>query len=200
MHAIAHGVYRHRNRVCTESWLWEKNLLLHRGMEPVSAACRSDALPTELQPHPQPQHLCVHKFVHLSYVSKFLCDIEPGVYFMEIGLSVPRRSKVSSICLWHFHSSGLLLLIFDWGFSNIWCECYQTGSAVFCAPLWCSRGDENAKKANMLGLAALHTKIAEQIVFPCFLSVLCLCVRVCVCVCVRARARAHARAFLSMYM
>ena len=48
MHAIAHGgVYGHRKRVCTESWLWEKNPLPHRGIEPASAACRSDALPTE---------------------------------------------------------------------------------------------------------------------------------------------------------
>ena len=42
------GVYGHRKKVCTESWLWEKNPLPHRGFEPVSAACRSDALPTEL--------------------------------------------------------------------------------------------------------------------------------------------------------
>ena len=39
-----------RKRVCTESCLWEKNLLPHRGIEPASAACRSDALPTELHP------------------------------------------------------------------------------------------------------------------------------------------------------
>ena len=37
-------------RVCTESWLWEKNPLLHQGIEPASAACQSDALPTELHP------------------------------------------------------------------------------------------------------------------------------------------------------
>ena len=34
-----------RKRVCTESWLWEENPLLHRGIEPASAAWRSDALP-----------------------------------------------------------------------------------------------------------------------------------------------------------
>ena len=45
------GWYRHRKRVCTESWLWEKNPLPDRGIEPASAACRSDALPTELHPH-----------------------------------------------------------------------------------------------------------------------------------------------------
>ena len=38
------GVYGHRERVCTERWLWEKNPLPHRRIEPASAACRSDAL------------------------------------------------------------------------------------------------------------------------------------------------------------
>ena len=33
-----------RKRVCTENWLWEKNPLPHRGIEPSSAAWRSDAL------------------------------------------------------------------------------------------------------------------------------------------------------------
>ena len=45
-------------RVCTdtvrESALWEKNPSPHRGIEPTSAACRFDALPTEL--HPCHQH------------------------------------------------------------------------------------------------------------------------------------------------
>ena len=40
-----------RQRVCTKSWLWEKNPLPHRGIDPSSAACRSDALPTELHHH-----------------------------------------------------------------------------------------------------------------------------------------------------
>ena len=34
--------------LCTESWLWEKNSLLHRGIKSASVACQSDALPTEL--------------------------------------------------------------------------------------------------------------------------------------------------------
>ena len=46
------GMYGHRYRVCTESWLWEKNPLLHQGMESTSAACWSNTLPTELHPHP----------------------------------------------------------------------------------------------------------------------------------------------------
>ena len=45
------AVYGHCKRVCTISWLWEKkNPLPHRGIEPASAACRSDALSTELHP------------------------------------------------------------------------------------------------------------------------------------------------------
>ena len=45
------GVYEHRKRVCTESWLWEKNPLPHRGIEPASAAWRSDALPNWATSH-----------------------------------------------------------------------------------------------------------------------------------------------------
>ena len=33
-----------RKRVCTESWLWKKNPLLHLGIEPASVAWWSDAL------------------------------------------------------------------------------------------------------------------------------------------------------------
>ena len=44
-------VYGHLKRVCTESGLWEKNPLPQRGIEPASAACWSDAVPTELHPH-----------------------------------------------------------------------------------------------------------------------------------------------------
>ena len=47
------GVYGHRKRVYTENWLWEKNSSPHGGIEPASAACRSDALPAELHPHPE---------------------------------------------------------------------------------------------------------------------------------------------------
>ena len=46
------GLCRHHKRVCAESWLWEKNPFPHRGIEPASAACQSDALPTELHPRP----------------------------------------------------------------------------------------------------------------------------------------------------
>ena len=34
------------------SWLWEENPLMHRGIESVSAAWWSDAVPTELHPIP----------------------------------------------------------------------------------------------------------------------------------------------------
>ena len=61
MHAIAHGgLYGHRKTVCTESG--KKNPLPHEGIEPVSAACRSDALPTEL--HPQPDLFNLKKIIY----------------------------------------------------------------------------------------------------------------------------------------
>ena len=44
------GVRTPRKRVCTESRLWEKNPLLHRGIESASAAWRSDALPKSYIP------------------------------------------------------------------------------------------------------------------------------------------------------
>ena len=46
------GLNEYRKRVCTESLLWEKSPLPQRGIEPASAACRYDALPTELHPRP----------------------------------------------------------------------------------------------------------------------------------------------------
>ena len=45
------GVCRHCKRVYAESWLWERNPLLHQGIKPASVACQSDALPTEPHPH-----------------------------------------------------------------------------------------------------------------------------------------------------
>ena len=52
MHAIAHGECKDTVGESTLKVDWEKNLLPHRGIEPASAVCRSDALPTELHPHP----------------------------------------------------------------------------------------------------------------------------------------------------
>ena len=46
-------VYGHSKRVCTESWLWQKNPLLHWGIKPASVMCWSDSIPTELHPHPK---------------------------------------------------------------------------------------------------------------------------------------------------
>ena len=44
------GLFWHHKRVCSESWLWEKNPLPHQGLKPTQVlhlACQSDALPTE---------------------------------------------------------------------------------------------------------------------------------------------------------
>ena len=64
-------------RVCTESWLWEKNPLPHRGIEPASVVCRSDALPTELHPHsisgfPQTVHSKICK-LFTNFPELFFC-------------------------------------------------------------------------------------------------------------------------------
>ena len=40
----------HRKRVCTESGLWEKNLLSQWGIKSALVTCQSDAIPTELHP------------------------------------------------------------------------------------------------------------------------------------------------------
>ena len=52
MHVIAHRGVQTHVRVCTESGLWEKNPLPHRGIEPASTVCGFDAVPTELHPNP----------------------------------------------------------------------------------------------------------------------------------------------------
>ena len=55
MHAIAHGGLRtlvRESALKADSGIkWEEKNLSHRGIEPASAACWSDALPTELHPH-----------------------------------------------------------------------------------------------------------------------------------------------------
>ena len=67
--------------VCTESWLREKNPSPHHGIEPVSTACRSDALPTELHPHPNkasPKRSMFRSsaaYSHLHSLSLLLRDI-----------------------------------------------------------------------------------------------------------------------------
>ena len=40
---------------------WQKNPLPHQGTEPASTACRSDALPTELHPHPADTLMLTHQ-------------------------------------------------------------------------------------------------------------------------------------------
>ena len=39
MDMITQESYTHTVKICTESWLWEKSLLLHQGIEPTSALC-----------------------------------------------------------------------------------------------------------------------------------------------------------------
>ena len=84
------GICGHRKRVCTESWLWEKNPLPHRGIEPASAACRSDAIPTELHPRPCPiSVLLVLSTICLCMKVSFSPDNEPtALFFLLLTYSV----------------------------------------------------------------------------------------------------------------
>ena len=66
------GLYGHHEKVCTECWLWEKNPLPHRGIEPASAAWRSDTLPTEL-------HLSYGFHGNLSIISHEGSDLSRSI-------------------------------------------------------------------------------------------------------------------------
>ena len=52
MHTIAHGGVQHRKRVCTESWLWEKNPLPHQGIKSAPAEWQSDVPTNWTTSHP----------------------------------------------------------------------------------------------------------------------------------------------------
>ena len=51
------GLYGYCKRICAECWLREKIPCCTRELNSLSVACQSDALPTELHPHP-----CVARF------------------------------------------------------------------------------------------------------------------------------------------
>ena len=51
---------------------WEKNPLPHQEKEPALAACRSDALPTELHPHPCFLFVCLFLCLFLFFVLFFV--------------------------------------------------------------------------------------------------------------------------------
>ena len=57
-------VYRHHKRVCTESWLGEKNPLPRWGIKVASVACRSDGVSAEL--HPYPKQRCLGLWARLG--------------------------------------------------------------------------------------------------------------------------------------
>ena len=87
-------------RVCTESWLWEKNPLPHQGIEPVSAAC----LPSDLliEPHP-----------HLSDVMFCTCLVShytPAEVLLSVSRCVwPDAMHLSCLLLYKYRSAKGLL-------------------------------------------------------------------------------------------
>ena len=109
-HDCTWGLYGHRKRVCTESWLWEKNPLPHRGIRSALAVCRFNALQTVLHPHP-----CVHyatkavlkwwiwvfSGTHSSSVRKVFIHLLPNLHRVSQGkkkttpVNLPHQEKFS---------------------------------------------------------------------------------------------------------
>ena len=87
------SVHLHRKRVCSESGLWEKNLLPHRGIEPASAVCRSHALPAELRASPP-----VHSWTTFSDKKVQYRD------FRFLGRNMPMRKTYTA----HTHHYGVV--------------------------------------------------------------------------------------------
>ena len=100
-------MYGHRKSVWTKSWLWEKNPFSHRGIEPASAACRSDALPTKLRPHPlkivldsrtgSPQDRTKTFFfkIHIDLNSTLLTETTKCLAVLHNGFTVLRLSPLT---------------------------------------------------------------------------------------------------------
>ena len=115
------GVYRHHERVCTESWPWEKSPLPHWGINPAAVMCLSDALPTELHPHPYicqsqapPCQLlvivlatpaCVAVFMRLSVFTSASLRAPPCQLLCTV-LTLPARITVFTKLSLHLPVSG----------------------------------------------------------------------------------------------
>ena len=78
-----------RKRVCTESWLWEKNPLPPRGIEPASAAWPTDAL-TNWATSPSPSYCQILPLLQLLVTSTAAAR---GTYFAR-----PIPPSSSSLC------------------------------------------------------------------------------------------------------
>ena len=83
---------------------WEKNPLLHRGIEPASAACRSDALPTEL--HPPLCHMCTERLT--SQPEKSVCTAQIAESVSLEKMTAFRHCTCYALCV------GLLYLYYHY--------------------------------------------------------------------------------------
>ena len=75
------GLYGHCERVCTRSWLWERNPLLHCGLKPASVLClvfQQDSLPKWAIPVPELELLCK------QLCSKVLCCFRLDLFRMKL--------------------------------------------------------------------------------------------------------------------
>ena len=90
----------------------------HRGIEPVSAACRSDALPTELYPHRTSRTLTLtksfpgahqHIYIHLGRQTDIqtgiLADVQTNKQTSRFadGVNVPSIWRETTALLWRHH-------------------------------------------------------------------------------------------------
>ena len=114
--------YRHRKRVCTESWLCEKTPLPHQGIEPALPVFQSDALTIELHHHP------THSFIksELQVVKNMIprigrdkhcvlwtsrhdltkCNISTDFSWLKFVSGCARAVWWPGVCLWQWRYSG----------------------------------------------------------------------------------------------
>ena len=127
------GCIDYCKRVCSESWLWEKNPLLFQVTEPVPAVFWSDALLPELQPIPQTCHsllylsaclfmcvcVCVNmnvkcelfwQLVSCSHTLLYQC-----IMFQEMELM---GLNVDIVCIHLFHNGCMLIFPFSFPLSE----------------------------------------------------------------------------------
>ena len=104
-----------RKRACTESWLWEKNSLPHRGIEPASAAWRSDAL-TNWATSPPSRRCCCCCFWHGRFLFSFvtLCSFDNEIFHHNPQLCIHSLVYTYNHSCFGFRESLIWLLFSVW--------------------------------------------------------------------------------------
>ena len=139
--ARTEGVYGHRKRVCSESWLWEKYPLLHRGIRLASAMCQSKTLPTELHPHPIPSF-----WIGMEWKNRLTAYGAGGWksrFESPVNMAMSYATLCLAVCLW-CHAQ-----------SQLWQKCILCHEPTFfcCSlvksePPWLQLGEPKFKAVN----------------------------------------------------